>query len=73
MITDSYRTNFETLCQASSLDRLCLVECTERASGQLVYVVAAVNQVGEDIELVPLARLFDGNPYEELAPPEVPS
>lgn len=69
MITDSYK----TLCQASSRDRLCLVECTERASGQLVYVVAAVNQVGEDIELVPLARLFDGNPYEELAPPEVPS
>jgi hypothetical protein len=38
-------------------------------TGQPVYALCAVNYDGEMVDLVPLARMFDGNPYEELVPP----
>jgi hypothetical protein len=69
MIPQPYRDNFHTLQQAFSDGAACLLECHERATGQPVYVLCAVNRSGPDYEMVPFARLFDDNPYELLAPP----
>jgi hypothetical protein len=70
MIPQPYRDNFNTLNQAFSDGAACLLECHDRATGNPVYVICAVNHQSPDYELVPFARLFDDNPYELLAPPE---
>jgi hypothetical protein len=64
------RSNFETLQRAAGNGDLALIETTDKATGKYVAVVAAVwrNEVGE-YEIVPIARLFAGNPYDELNPP----
>jgi hypothetical protein len=69
MITNGYKANFETLCRAIRNDAVILMECTDAKTGQLVMVVCAVEQDGNTFEMKPFAKLFDGNPYEELIPP----
>jgi hypothetical protein len=68
-IAEGYKANFETLRRAVTAGHITLVECTDAKTGLPVMAVCAVNRVGRDVELAPLARLFDGNPYEELLPP----
>jgi len=69
MIPQPYRDNFNTLNQAFTDGAACLLECRERVTGQVVYVICAVNRRGPDFEFVPFARLFDDNPYDLLMPP----
>ena len=63
--------NFDTLCRAVRAGDIVLVDCTEIATGRSVSVVAATSRAPrrKKIDIVPLARLFDGNPYEQLCPP----
>lgn len=61
--------NFETLREAFAAGRICLVECRDKNSGESVAVLCAVNQVGDETEMVPFARMFNGNPYDELVDP----
>jgi hypothetical protein len=65
-----YKANFETLQRASDVGDLALMECTDKATGLPVAVVCAVNRVNGEFEFAPLAKLFDGNPYDELLPPD---
>ena len=67
-IAEGYGTNLGTLIQAAKDDNLCLLECTDKA-GNTVIAVCAINFIGGAYEMVPLAKMFDGNPYEELQPP----
>ena len=62
--------NFLTL-QRAVRDRNCLLlECQDVASGQPVSVLCGVERHDDTtISLVPLARLFPGNPYELVNPP----
>jgi len=69
-IPDGYRANFETLRRAFLNGDAALLECTSRETGEPVYAVVAVQQQGDEFELVPFAKLFDDNPYEELDPPQ---
>lgn len=48
------------------------LECKDAKSGQPVIAIVAVRRSAEPgmAEFVPLAKMFDGNPYEELLPPE---
>ena len=70
MIAEVYRENFETLIAAVDNGDVCIVECTEITTGKTVIVVCATQQEDNgDISLVPLAKMFDGNPYEEIRPP----
>jgi hypothetical protein len=69
MIPQAYRDNFNTLHQAFDAGDACLLECHEQATGKTVYVICAVNRVGEEFVLVPFAQLYDANPYERLSPP----
>jgi hypothetical protein len=69
MIPQSHKDNFNTLNRAFTDGAACLLECHDRATGNPVYVICAVNRHGEELELVPFARLFDDNPYEMLSAP----
>lgn len=63
------RKNFNTLLDAARAGHLALVECTDKVTGRYVATICACNE-GAEIEMVPLAKLFDGNPYDELDPPK---
>jgi hypothetical protein len=65
-----YRDNYNTLLRAAANKDLALMACTDRTTGKDVAVLCAVQPGGEGtLEFVPLAKLFDGNPYDELLPP----
>jgi hypothetical protein len=68
-IVQDHRENFETLKRAIKADRVCLMDCIENATGEHVAVICAMNSEGEEVGFVPLARFFNGNPYELLTPP----
>lgn len=74
-INNAYKQNFETLLNAAKLGEVCLMECTDAKTGKPVIVVCAVNRVQDptqyavQYQMVPLAKMFDGNPYEEVMPP----
>ena len=66
----AYKANFDTLSTAIQRGCAILVECFDSRMQEKVAVVAAVNREGEDgLEMVPLARMLDGNPYEYIQPP----
>lgn len=70
MINKAHQHNFETLLRAADNGDLCLLECTDWATGKPVMAVCAVQQDADgSVAFVPIAKLFDGNPYEEIAPP----
>jgi hypothetical protein len=69
MITKGYRANFETLKKAFKNKAVALMECTDAVTGKPVIAICAVNTVNGEYEFSPLAKMFDGNPYEELNPP----
>lgn len=68
-----HRHNFDTLKKAEANGDLLLLSCLDKKTLKPVVVVAA-REPGEDekgnIQIVPLAKMFDGNPFEELIPPK---
>ena len=68
-ILEAYKLNFETLKQAAFNDDLCLAECEDRETGETVIAVCCVSTEDGQTKLVPIAKLFNGNPYEELKSP----
>jgi len=71
-INDVIKTNFQTLLTAARNGDLALLECTDKATGNPVYVICAVNAGPDGLySMTPLAKMFDGNPYDEVGPPEV--
>lgn len=72
MIEDRHKTYLETLGEGYKLGRLVLVECKEVSTGEPVVIVCACPE-DEDPEvrtMYPVARLFKGEPTEEIEPPE---
>lgn len=70
MITKSLQKNFDTLVRACRNGDVCLIECKDAMTKKPVMTVCAVNRLKNDmIDTVPVAKLFDGNPYEELISP----
>jgi hypothetical protein len=64
-----HKPNFETLQEAFANGDVALMECQVKATGQPMAVIVAVNRDGEDFSFVPVAMMFNGNPYELLNPP----
>lgn len=62
--------NFETLRRACKAGDLALLDCRDKRTGQPARVIVAVHFDGAEYTFVPLARMFDGNPYDELDPPD---
>jgi hypothetical protein len=69
-IAAGYKANFQTLNQAFKAGHVCLMECTDKGTKNKVMAICAVQMVGEEYEMVPFAKMFDGNPYEEIDPPQ---
>ena len=62
--------NFETLSGAFEAGDVALMECELRATGEEAAVICAANRLANgEIEFVPFAMFFNGNPYELLNPP----
>ena len=69
-ITKGYKANFDTLIRAAKHSDLALVECQDKTTRQPVYVACAMQREPDgEISMIPIARMFDGNPYDELNPP----
>jgi len=68
-IAVGYKNNFETMKHAFANGDVALMECTDVATGKPVITICAVQTDQEGCTFVPLAKMFDGNPYEELNPP----
>jgi Trk K+ transport system NAD-binding subunit len=68
-LNDAYKNNFDTLVKAISNGDVALLSCRDAKTNEFRAVVCAVMTDGTDKVFVPLAKLFDGNPYEELSPP----
>ena len=64
------KNNFETLKRVFADGAAALVECTDQ-NGDYVATICAITIDEETDERVitPFARLFAGNPYDELVPP----
>ena len=72
MIPEAHKKNFDSLIDAFGDKSICLLECRDAQTGQPVYAICAVNQVQDKLDLVPFARMFDGNPFDELLAPDLP-
>ena len=70
-IVQQHKANFETLRRAFENDDVCLLDCQEVSTGESVAVIAAAMK-GEngEVQLVPFAMFFNGNPYEMVRPPD---
>jgi len=60
--------NFHTLLRAAENGDLSLMEC-KNGAGEYVAVICATTFDGKEYQFVPFAKLFAGNPYEEVIPP----
>lgn len=64
-----YRTNFDALGRAFAAGDVALLECQLNATGEAMPVICAVNRLpDQQVEFVPFAMLFTGNPYETVNP-----
>lgn len=68
-IAKGYKLNFETMLAAAKVSGLALLECTDKVTGKPVMAIVMCQRCGTDTIFTPVAKLFDGNPYEELDPP----
>lgn len=70
-IEKGYQANFNTLLRAAKNGDLALVECTDAKTGKKVVAICAIAAApNRQVEISPLAKMFDGNPFEELIPPD---
>ncbi len=66
-----HKANFETLRRAVSAGDAALMECQLAATGEVVAVVCAANRHPDGtVDFVPLAMLFQDNPYNIVNPPK---
>lgn len=72
MIKKSYKANFATLKTAFANGHVCLMECTDVATKKPVITICAVSWDSDTktYSMSPFAKMFDGNPYNELEPPK---
>lgn len=62
--------NVTTVCRATAVTTF-LMEAFDTETNRRCVIVVAGSVVREDapIQITPLARMFDGDPYERIAPP----
>ena len=69
MISKGHQANFETLKKAFKNKAVALMECTDAVTGKPVITICAITVIDGEYSFTPFAKMFDGNPYEELLPP----
>ncbi len=66
-----HKQNFQTLVDAFQNGDVALMECQLSATGETVAVISAANRLPNgEIQFVPFAMLFNGNPYKMVNPPK---
>lgn len=65
-----HKKNLETIYRAAKHGALALVDCQEKSTGKSVTVLCAIGWDGKEYQITPFAKMFDGNPYDELNPPD---
>jgi hypothetical protein len=68
-LSGDIKANFNTLQKVCKTGQMAVLDCQDARTGESVPVIVANNRDGEEYAFVPLARMFVGNPYEELKPP----
>lgn len=68
-IPEYHKKNFETLLRTVANDDVALMQCTDKTTGEDVTVICAVQTDGEEFVFAPFAKMFDGNPYDQVEPP----
>lgn len=69
-IVTAHKSNFETLKRAFASGDVALMECQLKATGESVAVICATQPDSLEINFIPFAMFFNGNPYELLNPPD---
>ena len=70
-LAKGHRNNLDTIIRAARARDLAVLECQDRLTHEPVPVLVAVHRDDEGQYIfTPLARMFTGNPYEELLGPE---
>jgi hypothetical protein len=68
------KANFETLKRAFGDRSICLMWALRKSDGKEVALVCAVNHhsefrgSGDECDIVPLAVMIEGNPFEDFVP-----
>jgi len=70
-IPNHHKENFEMMLQAFQHGHLALLQCKDIKTGEAVTVICANFRDKQGrYNQVPFAKMFTGNPYEEVSPPE---
>jgi hypothetical protein len=70
-IPEKHKEAMISLRDAFAEGRVSLVEAKSASTGEPVYVICRVfSPDGKYLSFVPMARLFNGDPVEEVLPPE---
>jgi len=69
MITKRARLQFGTILHAAHNQTLCVTECQNRKTGKNEYVLCAHHMQNGTMHYSPLAKLFRGDPMNEVTPP----
>lgn len=68
-LTEGMKANFETLKRAAAAGDLALVDCFDKATGESVGCLCAINRDNDEYEMVPFAIMPYQPLYERLLPP----
>lgn len=68
-ICKAHSANLETIIRAAKHGQLALVECRNKATGEIEAVLSAIGFDGSEYVITPFAALVNGNPYEVWDPP----
>ena len=69
-IVQKQKANFDTLTRAFADGSVCLMDCILKSTGEHVAVICAMQPAeNKEIEMVPFAMLFNGNPFDMLTSP----
>lgn len=71
VISIGYKKNLETIISAAKVGRLAILDCQDKATGKPVVAVVAMSgpDANGEYDIIPLAKMFDSDPYDELRPP----
>lgn len=64
--------NFQNMVMAAKTGQLALMECTDAKTGEYVATICYVGRLEDGgFDFAPVARMFDGNPFEAVNPPAI--
>lgn len=69
MITDKHKQALAALAAGAVAGRLAIVETTDK-QGEPAFVVALFQMDAGGMQMMPIARLFNKEPFDEVNPPE---